>query len=136
MNQVSFNVTADQVRAAARDYLAKGLLTAQQSNGACVYRDGPFRCAVGAVFTDEQLDVIESLDMNANTDSSNLFERLKDKGYEVPDLQEQNDIENIQGCHDMWIAMASESSDFNRFPIEVYEEAEAEDQFRQIISHV
>jgi hypothetical protein len=133
MNQVSFNITADQVRAASRDYLSRGLLTAQKPDGRCVYQDGDFRCAVGAVFNREQLDVIYALEVNENADSSVLFERLKDRGYEVPDYQEQRDIEGLQGCHDEWLVFKTDY-DYETAPETVIAEAEAENRFRDAIN--
>lgn len=85
---------------ATRVALYEGKLLAQRRGGAdrCVYRSGTFRCAVGAMFSEHQLDRLDALDYNGGCSAGSALHELK---IPLPVWQVAL-LNRLQQIHDKW----------------------------------
>ena len=102
-------LSLDAVKKAAREYYAKGKLTAQarlKKDRKCRYKSGPYRCAIGAALSRYSLSKINRY-WNHQT-----FPGLWDQRIVAVRPYEIIPICRIQDAHDLWIrAVNKEGND-------------------------
>jgi len=89
--------------------LAEGTLGAVNHQNECMYRSGDKNCAIGCLFTPEQLDWIELYDMNEGTGVEELKDFIGMKNMlHVSGGLSINELSDIQEAHDRWAYNKSE----------------------------
>ena len=105
------DITLEQVKRAAFQYYCMGRLTAQhpdQDKRECVYIDGEgYRCAVGAVFTEETI-ALHDAEFGRGTGCSDDVDALT---FVSMPAEERRAIAKIQDAYDMWCAYSWKGSD-------------------------
>lgn len=110
-------LTPASVRAAARDYYAKGLLTAQAPNPAqrwCKIEVDDYRCAIGAALNNETMDRFHEAGGDASVQTG--VTSLVDSGFIDIAAADLPEIANIQYLHDCWANGARHAS--TRVPLQ------------------
>lgn len=113
---MTIELRLEKVLEGARRFYLEGRLTAQHPDPRrrrCVYRDGEYRCAIGAGLTEAEADALNAIRIGpGQIDETYSVSVLSNDGHVTfVDEEEAAAICRIQHAHDRWCNSAAAEAD-------------------------